>query len=675
MNKTLIFPVLTLILFLNLSVPGISMFNISMFNISVAYASNRTALVVGNSTYKSSPLHNPVNDASDIAKVLKSLGFDVILKKNADKQSMENAMRTFGRKLARSEIGLFYYAGHGMQLQGINYLIPVNNNIKEESEVRYFAVDAGFVLAKMEAAGNPLNIVILDACRDNPFKRSFRSSSKGLARMDAPDGTIIAYATKAGSVAEDGQGRNGTYTGALLNNISDPYLEVRDMFNKTGLEVKRKTSGQQIPWTSNDPFPDYYLAGGTATVVSPSDSNSGMLKISSQPAGADIFIHGKFRGTAPLEINNIDSGSYTIKAMLKGYNSEDKKVMVNKERKVVVNFYLDQKVTKARLYVTTSPSNCRVRILNINPAFYSGIELAQGRYKLEISRQGYATKVQWVNINSNQGIDLYVELEKKAVLSPEAKQIPGQIWREPVTGMEFVWVPKGCYQMGQTETEKQYLIKKVGKEKYNKYFQDELPRHEVCVDGFWMGKYEVTQGQYKKIMGSNPSRFKSIFTSRDDYPVEKVSWNDAKEFISKLNQQSGKTFKLPAEAQWEYAAKSGGKDQKYSGGNDIDRFAWYRSNSQSKTHKVGTKAPNGLGLYDMSGNVWEWCEDVYDKNAYSKHERNNPVITSGGSSRVDRGGCWDFIPRYVRAAYRGRDSADYRGSIVGFRLCFSQVRQ
>ncbi len=235
-------------------------------------------------------------------------------------------------------------------------------------------------------------------------------------------------------------------------------------------------------------------------------------------------------------------------------------------------------------------------------------------------------------------------------------QTPGQIWTEPVTGMQFVWVPKGCFQMGSNSSDAD---------------PDEKPVHKVCVDGFWMGKYEVTQGQYKKIMGSNPSRFES----GDDYPVEKVSWNDAKKFISKLNQQSGKTFKLPAEAQWEYAAKSGGKDQKYSGGNDIDRFAWYYSNSQSKTHRVGTKAPNGLGLYDMSGNVWEWCEDVYDKNAYSRHSLNNPLITSGGSSRVGRGGSWYYYPRYVRAANRIRDSAVNRDSYVGFRLCFSQVRQ
>ncbi|CCK80675.1 formylglycine-generating enzyme family protein [Desulfobacula toluolica] len=152
-------------------------------------------------------------------------------------------------------------------------------------------------------------------------------------------------------------------------------------------------------------------------------------------------------------------------------------------------------------------------------------------------------------------------------------------------------------------------------------------------------------------------------------------YDDSKKFITKLNQQSGNTFKLPTEAQWEYAARSGGKDQTYAGGNDADAVAWYDANSGYKTHKVGTKASNGLGIFDMSGNVWEWCEDVYDKKAYSKHGRNNPAVTSGGVSRVCRGGGWCNDRGSVRAANRFGDSADYRNGDLGFRLCLPQVRQ
>jgi formylglycine-generating enzyme required for sulfatase activity len=225
---------------------------------------------------------------------------------------------------------------------------------------------------------------------------------------------------------------------------------------------------------------------------------------------------------------------------------------------------------------------------------------------------------------------------------------------EPLTGMEFIWVPPGCYMMGSDSGG-----------------DNGKPVHEVCLDSFWIGKYQLTQGQYKKIIGSNPSHFKS----GDDYPVECVSWEDAQKFILELNQQSGKKFSLPTEAQWEYAARRGGQGQVYAGGDDVERFAWYKLNSGGKTHAVGTKEPNELGIYDMSGNVWEWCEDVYDKKAYEKHERNNPVITSGSTYCVFRGGCWGNSPRIVRAANRLWGIADNRVNYVGFRLCLSQVRQ
>jgi len=133
-------------------------------------------------------------------------------------------------------------------------------------------------------------------------------------------------------------------------------------------------------------------------------------------------------------------------------------------------------------------------------------------------------------------------------------------------------------------------------------------------------------------MESNPSHFKS----GDDFPVENVSWNDAHQFIGQVNEQTGQRFGLPTEAQWEYSARSGGRVEKYAGGNDVKRVAWYGSNSDGKTHRMCTKAPNGLGIYDMSGNVWEWCEDVYDKNAYSKHARKNPVVRATAPGKLRR---------------------------------------
>ena len=219
-------------------------------------------------------------------------------------------------------------------------------------------------------------------------------------------------------------------------------------------------------------------------------------------------------------------------------------------------------------------------------------------------------------------------------------------WKEPFTGMDFVRVPKGCFQMGSNSG---------GWEK---------PWHEVCVDGFWLGKYEVTQGEWRKVMSGNPSRFKK----GDRYPVEKISWNDVQGFVRKLNARGSGVFRLPTEAEWEYACRSGGKREEYCGGSDARPVAWYVSNSNMSTHPVGTKAANGLGLHDMSGNVWEWVSDWYDRNYYSGSPGRNPQGPSSGSDRVKRGGSWFNTPAGVRSAVRSNWVPDARDSRAGFRL-------
>jgi cyclophilin family peptidyl-prolyl cis-trans isomerase len=221
----------------------------------------RTALVIGNSEYTSSPLKNPANDAADMASALRDSGFDVLLRINASQRTMEKAINVFGKKLRNGGIGLFYFAGHGIQVEGSNYLLPVDADIETESDVKYEAVDAGRVLGKMEDAGNDLNIVILDACRNNPFARSFRSLDKGLARMDAPTGSFVAYATAPGSVAADGDGRNGIYTQYLLQYMREPNLSVERVFKKVRLAVIHDTAQKQTPWESSSLVGDFYFHG------------------------------------------------------------------------------------------------------------------------------------------------------------------------------------------------------------------------------------------------------------------------------------------------------------------------------------------------------------------------------------------------------------------------------
>jgi len=230
-----------------------------------AQAERRTALVIGNSAYESVPLKNPVNDARAMAATLRDLGFEVIHLENASKAVIEDALNTMGRQLAKGGVGLFYFAGHGVQAAGRNYLIPVNSGIASEADLAPRAVDAALVLERMEKANNDLNIVILDACRNNPFAKKFRSATAqgGLAAMQAPKGSLIAFATSPGSVASDGVGENGVYTKYLLQNLRTPGLQVEQMFKRVRGGVVEETHNQQLPWETTSIQGDFAFVGAS----------------------------------------------------------------------------------------------------------------------------------------------------------------------------------------------------------------------------------------------------------------------------------------------------------------------------------------------------------------------------------------------------------------------------
>ena len=215
----------------------------------------------------------------------------------------------------------------------------------------------------------------------------------------------------------------------------------------------------------------------------------------------------------------------------------------------------------------------------------------------------------------------------------------------------MVYVEGGTFMMGATSEQ--------GSDAYDR----EKPAHQVTLSSFSIGRYEVTQEEWKAVMGSNPSYFKG-----KKLPVEKVSWDDCQKFIRKLNQLTGKQFRLPTEAEWEYASRGGSKSRgyKYAGGNDLGSVAWYNGNSGGKTHDVGQKQPNELGLYDMSGNVWEWCQDWYGD--YSSSFQTNPTGSSSGSYRVYRGGSWSDLARFCRVSYRDGDAPGFRIYDLGLRL-------
>ncbi len=226
-------------------------------------AEPRIALVIGNSDYASGPLANPANDAKLIAASLTSLGFDVVMRRNADQTTMKRAIQDFGARLDKagpSAVGLFFYAGHGMQLNGRNYLIPTAARIEREGDVDIEAVSADWVIAQMRYARNRLNIVVLDACRNNPFARASRSADRGLAVMDAPAGILIAYSTAPGSVATDGDGADSPYSEALTRAMRDVHEPVEQVFKRVRISVMNATAGRQIPWESSSLTGDFYFS-------------------------------------------------------------------------------------------------------------------------------------------------------------------------------------------------------------------------------------------------------------------------------------------------------------------------------------------------------------------------------------------------------------------------------
>lgn len=221
--------------------------------------SKRVALVIGNANYSSAPLRNPLNDAADISLALRQSGFEVIDQRNATLQEMTKGIREFGDKLLKSDVGLVYYSGHGLEVKGRNYLLPVNASMIREDEIAFQAIDANLILEKMNTAKKSVNILIVDACRDNPFARSFRSVNRGLAQMDAPTGTIVSFSTAPGKTASDGDGRNSPFTKNLVKAMMRADMPIEAMFKEVRKSVVEETKGQQTPWESSSLIGDFYF--------------------------------------------------------------------------------------------------------------------------------------------------------------------------------------------------------------------------------------------------------------------------------------------------------------------------------------------------------------------------------------------------------------------------------
>ena len=372
-----------------------------------------------------------------------------------------------------------------------------------------------------------------------------------------------------------------------------------------------------------------------------------------------LYVDKKSVGTIPWT-GSLKDGMHLIEAKKEGYRSQQRTINLSQQQRLDVAFN-ELAAIQGNLSVNYKPFGADVYVdgkkIGQSPRVFNGIMV--GNHKVEIKKNGYDTDSKTVNILEGQTATLAGVLTTNTTASSTTgSSLSGNTITIPVKdgiSIDMVRVEAGTFTMGATP-------------KMKDPYDDEKPTHQVTLtNDYYIGKYEVTQALWQAVMDNNPSNFKG-----DNLPVECVSWDDCQEFISKLNSITGKTFRLPTEAEWEYAARGGKKSRgyQYSGSNNISDVAWYNDNSGSKTHAVGSKQANKLGIYDMTGNVWEWCQDR--KGSYSSSSQVNPTGANSGSFRVNRGGSWGYIAGFCRSSYRFGSTPNRRSYDLGLRLVLSE---
>jgi formylglycine-generating enzyme required for sulfatase activity len=540
-----------------------------------ATGERRVALVIGNSAYQMGRLPNPVNDAKLMANTLRQIGFDVIHREDLTRAQMLEAINEFGARLHTGGVALFYYAGHGAQISGRNYLLPVEvTGINNAEEIEAKMLYAGYPLELMSAK-NGLNIMVLDACRNNPLKFGFTSEVKpGFAELKATTtGTLIAFSTAPGYLALDGRGNQSPYTEALSQNLLLRPSRIEDVFIRTRIQVDNATQGKQIPWESSSLKSIFYF---TPDALSSAPTLTPVLSRLRQ----EMTRGGLMRSFDYRVVFVDDSGATTA-----------------------------QKKGAASAYTEA-----------LGPAAISMVAIPGGRFAM--------------GTNGAAAEKLYYELSGPVEAEAEASEqdIPTY----------------------------------------------EMPQHDVQVQEFFMSKYEVTQAQWLAVMGQLPPIPPNL--SGPDMPVVNVSWQDAQAFCERLSRLTNRNYSLPSEAEWEYACRAGTQTFFAFGNALSSSLANYnslvpfgrapRNRALQAAVAVGQSlTANGFGLYDMHGNVWEWCADHW-------HDSYNNAPTDGRawsdqddeSLRVLRGGSWLSPALNVRSASRRKMPKFLKAADIGFRV-------
>jgi len=620
----------------------------------------KLALIFGNSGYEQSPLRNPRNDAHDMANVLEGLGFEVMLKIDSDRRQMHESIRTFGDRLKKDKgVGLFYYAGHGVQVNGTNYLIPVKSPIEREDEVEFNSINVGSVLAKMQSANNALNIIMLDACRNNPFEGSSRTAlNRGLARIKPPGGSVVMYSAGEGEVASDGDGRNGTFTHHLLAGLNKPGMSLRQLIYETRVAVHQETKGDQLPWVESSLLQDFIFS---ASGIEQSVANT------------------------------------PIASAKKASDDNSQVAMITPEPTATI------KRTIGTLVVNAQPEDALVRIMNIAPRYKPGISLKLGKqYDILVSKAGYEPWREMVYVD-----DARNQIDVQLNLVQQEEALPG-----------FIALNSGTFNMGCSEGDRLctsqekssatisvqpvYIAEaEVTVGEFKAFVADSgyVTDAEKNAGGFdgcyiWKEKGGISRS-YASWEWSKSSSWKNPgFKQTDQHPVTCVSWNDATAYTDWLSRNLGHNARLPTEAEWEFAARAG-TTGRFADSKSDSALCTYANGADKSASPGGSRwtskikcrdgywftAPvksfkaNTYGLHDMLGNVREWTADVWT-DQYKPQSSSKLHNTQGDAAHgVLRGGGWEGATKYLRVSARNKGIRNSRAAMTGFRVAVDATVQ
>ena len=660
-----------------------------------AGAAERVALVIGNGAYEHvKRLPNPGNDATDVGAAFERLGYAVTRLDDAGETELRQGLRDFRRAASASEVAVVFYAGHGMEVDGRNFLVPVDARLQSDQDVEYEAVPLALVTGAVGGARR-LGLVVLDACRDNPFVAKLadagatRSIGRGLARVAPSGGTLVAYAAEDGKTAADGTGRNSPYTGALLRYLEEPGLEVGRLFRKVRAEVERTTGGRQTPHEYGKlPDADIYLASAAAPPPPPPPGGAKAAYEAAERlntvAAYRIVVEG-FPGSiyaklaqawidkheqAPVVVAGGEAvdeaappSAPSPEAVEQGQELGHEEMLVDDRthaEAVEQGLKLSEKERMLiQMGLTAAKHDPGPADGKFGPRTRKALLAWQGEAQGEAGT-GYLDADEakaLLALGKREEERLRAEGERKAqkaeALRKRARK-PRDTFRDCPECPEMVVVPSGSFMMGSTSGR-----------------GNERPVHRVTfARPFAVGVYEVTFAEWDACVsdggcgGYHPD---DEGWGRGDRPAINVSWSDAKAYVRWLSGEKGLGYRLLSESEWEYVARAGTTGKYHFGSSLSPSQANYGMNRGS-TVPVGSYPANAFGLYDVHGNVYEWVEDCWnDSYAGAPADGSERELGECGW-RVLRGGSWDYIPGNLRSAHRSRYPAGNRNSNVGFRV-------